>query len=59
VQKKHAKINMDQQVFTTVLENLLLNSIKFTNPGGNILVGAEYDKSKDTATFWVKDTGIG
>ena len=59
VQKNMPKINMDQQVFTTVLENLLLNSIKFTNPGGNILVGAEYDKSKDTATFWVKDTGIG
>ena len=59
IQKNMPKINMDIQYFNTILENLTSNAIKFTDKGGKIEIGAEYDKSKDTATFWVKDTGIG
>jgi two-component system phosphate regulon sensor histidine kinase PhoR len=42
-----------QQVFV----NLIHNAIKFTSPGGQILVGAAPEGS--TVRFWVQDNGIG
>jgi two-component system phosphate regulon sensor histidine kinase PhoR len=40
-----------------VLANLLNNAVKFTPPGGNIVVGAEGDGGM--VEFWVADSGIG
>jgi len=41
-----------------VLENLLYNAVKFTPPRGEIRVGARAENG-ETATIWVRDTGIG
>jgi signal transduction histidine kinase len=40
-----------------VLTNLLDNALKFTEPGGEIVIGAE--QSSDKYYLWVRDTGIG
>ncbi|MCC2113595.1 MAG: PAS domain-containing sensor histidine kinase, partial [Hyphomicrobiales bacterium] len=39
------------------LLNLLSNAIKFTDPGGNITIGAR--REGDNVAFYVTDTGIG
>ena len=41
----------------TALENLVDNALKFTPAGGSVEVGAQ--AQSQTATIWVKDTGIG
>jgi len=50
----YADINMLQ----TILRNLVSNSVKFTNPGGKVIVSARKDKNENVI-FSVKDTGIG
>ena len=40
-----------------VLVNLLHNAIKFTQPGGQVTVGAEQEQG--VVRFWVCDTGMG
>ncbi|ERI95188.1 PAS domain S-box protein [Clostridiales bacterium oral taxon 876 str. F0540] len=47
----------DPDKIDRIMLNLLSNSIKFTNPGGTILVSV-YDK-KDKVVISVKDNGIG
>jgi signal transduction histidine kinase len=40
-----------------VLSNLLDNAIKFTQPGGEVIIGTE--QTADFTQLWVLDTGIG
>jgi PAS domain S-box-containing protein len=47
----------DKSLISTVLRNLISNSIKFTNPGGKIMVGATGEKDKLILT--VSDNGVG
>ncbi len=47
----------DQSMINTVLRNLISNAIKFTNPGGKILVTVIQEKNKLTVS--IKDNGIG
>lgn len=50
-------INCDAEMINIVLRNLISNSIKFTNPGGRIMVAVI--RENDYAKFCVKDNGIG
>lgn len=56
-------VNSDIEVFadthmlTTVLRNLVTNSIKFTNPGGSVLISA--NSIGENTEITVTDTGIG
>lgn len=54
---KRIFIFADIQMVRTILRNLILNAIKFTNQGGFINVSAEQNHSKITIT--VSDSGIG
>lgn len=51
------EIYADKSLLSTVLRNLISNSVKFTNPGGRILVHASGEKDKMVLT--VSDNGIG
>ncbi len=50
-------LKVDAPRLEQVLINLIHNAIKFTNPGGRILVSAF--KDKNTIIFFVRDSGIG
>lgn len=55
--KNDIYILADLDMLKTILRNLLSNAIKFTNPGGQIDIMAEQDKS--FATVVISDNGIG
>lgn len=50
-------IDIDKEKFESILLNLLSNSIKFTNQGGEIEVSIELVDEK--VVLYVKDTGVG
>lgn len=47
----------DPHMFRTIVQNLLANAIKYSNPGGQILIAAEV--KGDYAEFSVSDSGVG
>ena len=47
----------DERSLTQVILNLVSNSIKYTEPGGNVLVSVAVEGTE--ITFTVKDTGVG
>lgn len=47
----------DTNMLTTVLRNLITNSIKFTMPGGSVLISA--NSTEENTEITVSDTGIG
>lgn len=47
----------DPSLFQIIIQNLLGNSVKFTNPGGEIIIDA-FTKGKEVV-FYVADNGIG
>lgn len=51
------RINADKNKLIQVFTNLIGNSVKFTNPGGNIRVSAE--EKKEEIKISIRDTGIG
>lgn len=51
------KVNIDTQRLEQVLVNLIHNAVKFTKPGGEIVIGAEADTGE--VRFVVRDTGVG
>jgi two-component system, chemotaxis family, CheB/CheR fusion protein len=55
--RKSAFVMGDPMRLVQVVENLLGNAIKYTNPGGKIGVAVEADE--DTVRIVVRDTGIG
>lgn len=53
----HILVLADKNATTTVIRNLISNSIKFTKPGGKIEVGAV--EGKDSIHIMIKDNGVG
>jgi two-component system phosphate regulon sensor histidine kinase PhoR len=51
------KVNIDLQRLEQVLVNLIHNAVKFTRPGGEIVLLAEADRG--FVRFAVRDTGVG
>lgn len=47
----------DKAMLSTVLRNLILNGLKFTNPGGEMVISAE--QNNDTLVVSVADNGVG
>lgn len=47
----------DENMIKSIFQNLISNSIKFSDEGGKIIIGAEQNNNKYTIT--VSDTGIG
>ncbi|MCU7494306.1 MAG: PAS domain S-box protein [Ignavibacteria bacterium] len=54
---KSLVINADKNMLSSIIRNLVANSIKFTNPGGRITLSAT--KADGFTKFLVADTGIG
>ena len=50
-------VKADKVMVTTVIRNLVVNAIKFTNPGGSITIRSE--KRDNVVIISVADTGIG
>ncbi|MBN2350136.1 MAG: tetratricopeptide repeat-containing sensor histidine kinase [Bacteroidales bacterium] len=55
--KDHIVLWADNNSFTTILRNLINNSLKFTKPGGVVTIEAKADEN--TGIIKVMDTGIG
>lgn len=51
------QVRADPKRLTQVLINLIHNAIKFTPPGGEIVVSG--DCQDNQVRFWVRDTGVG
>lgn len=54
-----AKVFADNYMLNTILRNLIGNAIKFTPPGGVILVGATACEDASLIKLFVRDSGIG
>ncbi|HEY8945622.1 MAG TPA: PAS domain S-box protein, partial [Polyangiaceae bacterium] len=48
---------VDRDRLLQILENLVGNALKFTEPGGSVIVGAA--PQEGCVLFWIADTGIG
>lgn len=51
------KVKIDENKIGIVFQNLLDNAIRFTKPGGKVVISIEYDKINARVT--VEDTGVG
>lgn len=49
----------DLERVTQVVVNLLNNSIKYTDPGGKVILSAQHDKENQEVVIHVTDSGIG
>jgi len=54
---QNIRVFADKAMIDTLLRNLISNAIKFTNPGGTIIVSAE--QKQDELMVTVNDNGIG
>ncbi len=55
-------VNVDKDIFSTIMRNLITNGIKYTPKGGEITIGAHTisnDNNQPCVEISVKDTGIG
>jgi two-component system phosphate regulon sensor histidine kinase PhoR len=52
-------IRADKSRLEQVLVNLLHNAVKFTKPGGEIVLEAESREADSAVRFAVRDTGVG
>ena len=57
IQNSPIRIFADKAMISTILRNLISNAIKFTKPGGDIVISA--DVNQNEVIIYVKDTGIG
>ena len=54
-----AKVQVNAELVTSTLNNLIANAIKFTPRGGRVSVIAKSDGSSDVIVLVVSDTGVG
>jgi len=52
------QVECDQKMTETIFRNLISNALKYTNPGGSVLISAK-QFSTDKVEISIKDTGIG
>ncbi len=52
-------IKADENLMLQAFNNLVSNAIKFTKPGGRILISATFPEQKNVVQFSVKDDGVG
>jgi PAS domain S-box-containing protein len=52
-------LQADATRLTQVLQNLLHNSVKFTPPGGQVVIDLTRDEQANAALLSVRDTGVG
>ncbi len=57
--EKIPKIKMDKEKIGICMQNLIRNSIKYTDSGGKVTVNLKYDKKNKEVLFYVEDTGMG
>lgn len=58
--KEGANVYADNNMITTIIRNLISNSIKFTKKGGKVIISSENDIDDDNyLKVSVKDTGVG
>lgn len=53
------QVSADKDMMSQVIVNLLSNAVKYTEPGGEVSIGAEVDESEKTVIVKVTDTGVG
>jgi signal transduction histidine kinase len=51
------KLTADRNMLKTVIQNLLSNALKFSYPGGKVVIAAE--KKRDEVCFKIRDQGTG
>ena len=54
---RELEVIADKDMLRIVLRNLVVNAIKFTKPGGEIVIGVK--RKNDKAEISIKDNGIG
>lgn len=58
IEDRDIPVTVDTDMLSLVFRNLLLNSIKFSNPGNDILIDVK-NETDDLLTFMVIDNGVG
>jgi PAS domain S-box-containing protein len=53
----HTEVVADRQMVSTILRNLISNAVKFTHPGGKIVISAQ--SSQQECRITVADNGVG
>lgn len=53
----NANVEVDKNMFETIIRNVLTNAIKYSTIGGEIILSTRV--TKDTITLVIKDTGVG
>lgn len=56
---KLPQVNVDVEKIRLAIQNLFDNAIRYTLPGGEIIVSLKYDSVKKEMEFQIRDTGIG
>jgi signal transduction histidine kinase len=56
---KDAEFYTDSNMFSTIIRNLVTNSVKFTERGGRIIIDCVCNKASGIVSFSVLDNGIG
>ena len=57
--KNTAVVTADRNMLQTILRNLISNAIKFSSPGGEIILEAALDQTIDKMVISVTDHGVG
>ncbi len=56
---EEAELYCDENMFKTILRNLVSNAVKFSRPGGTIKVTADENKQPGNIVLSISDTGVG
>lgn len=56
--ERDIKVFADRNMISTVIRNLISNALKFTFPGGTVIIGVEIHENENVVVY-VKDNGMG
>jgi PAS domain S-box-containing protein len=56
---EEAELYCDENMFKTILRNLVSNAVKFSRPGGTIKIAADENKLPGNIVLSISDTGVG